>query len=189
MQRARQVSFIVCALALSWLGMMAVHELGHVVGAWSSGGAVERVVLHPLSISRTDVSPNPHPAVVVWCGPILGCVLPAAVATLWPTRRVVAWSLASWFAGFCFIANGAYIGLGSFDGIGDCGEMLRTGTPIWLLWSFGTLMCGCGLFCWHRLGSPRAFLSTPEAVTPRMAIIALGATALLAALAMSVSTR
>jgi hypothetical protein len=41
-----------------------------------TGGTVERVVLHPLSISRTDVSPNPHPVAVVWLGPIVGSVVP-----------------------------------------------------------------------------------------------------------------
>jgi hypothetical protein len=59
---------------------MAVHELGHVIGAVISGGVVERVVLHPLTISRTDVSPNPHPGIVVWLGPVIGCLFPLALA-------------------------------------------------------------------------------------------------------------
>ena len=48
----------------SWLGMQAVHELGHVLGALASGGRVARVVLHPLTISRTDLVANPRPALV-----------------------------------------------------------------------------------------------------------------------------
>ena len=43
--------------------MMALHELGHVVGAVPTGGSIECVVLHPMSFSRTDVSPNLHPAI------------------------------------------------------------------------------------------------------------------------------
>ena len=50
----------------SWLGMQAVHELGHVFGAWLTGGRVQQVVLHPLTISRTDLAENPSPLVVVW---------------------------------------------------------------------------------------------------------------------------
>jgi len=65
MQRFHQLLFIASLLALSWFAMMAVHEFGHVVSAFASGGAVERVVLHPLTISRTDVSPNPNPSIVV----------------------------------------------------------------------------------------------------------------------------
>ena len=66
MQRFHQLIFVASLLALSWFAMMAVHELGHVVGALVTGGVVERVVLHPLTISRTDVSPNPEPSIVVW---------------------------------------------------------------------------------------------------------------------------
>lgn len=63
MSRSRilQAILIVSAFGLSWLAMMAVHELGHVLHAVASGGTVVGVVLNPLEISRTDVSPNPHP--------------------------------------------------------------------------------------------------------------------------------
>jgi hypothetical protein len=55
-----QALLILFAIGLSWLAMMAIHEFGHVLHALVSGARVERVVLHPLAISRTDVSPNPH---------------------------------------------------------------------------------------------------------------------------------
>jgi hypothetical protein len=56
------------------------------------------------------------------------------------------------FAGFCLIANGAYIGIGSLGKIGDAGEMLRHGSPIWLLWLFGAVCSSFGLFLWNGLG-------------------------------------
>ena len=63
-------------IGFSWLAMQAVHELGHVLGAITTGGHVTKVVLHPCTISRTDVHPNPHPLFVVWAGPLVGSVLP-----------------------------------------------------------------------------------------------------------------
>ncbi len=51
MKRVHQSVLIGSFLPLCWLGMMAVHELGHVVGAWLTGGRVAKVVLHPLTIS------------------------------------------------------------------------------------------------------------------------------------------
>ena len=63
-------------LIASWLGMQAVHESGHVLGAHLTGGRVARVVLHPLTISRTDLSHNPRPLLVVWAGPAVGVLLP-----------------------------------------------------------------------------------------------------------------
>ena len=83
MQRFHQVVFLFSVVALSWFAMMGIHEFGHVVGAMVSGGQVERVVLHPLTISRTDVKPNPNPLLVVWAGPLLGCMLPLVICLLY----------------------------------------------------------------------------------------------------------
>ena len=76
MARFHQALLIACTVVLSWLLMQAVHELGHCVAAWVTGGTVTKVVLHPLSISRTDVEPNPKPLFVAWSGPILGSLVP-----------------------------------------------------------------------------------------------------------------
>jgi hypothetical protein len=39
--------------------MQAVHEFGQVAGAWLAGRQVARVVLPPLTLSRTDLAHNP----------------------------------------------------------------------------------------------------------------------------------
>lgn len=139
---------VVC---LSWLGMQAVHELGHVVAAWATGGSVTRVVLHPLAISRTDVAPNPAPLAVAWGGPIVGAAVPLLIMVI--VRRVRGNSpvrdCAEFFAGFCLIANGAYIGIGSIDGVGDAGDLLRHGAAVWELVVFGALSSIGGLLVWH----------------------------------------
>lgn len=72
--RIYQAMLILSTLGLSWLGMQIVHEAGHVAVAWASGETVERVVLHPLAISRTDTSHDHHPLLTVWGGPLLGGV-------------------------------------------------------------------------------------------------------------------
>lgn len=162
--------------------MQAVHELGHVVGAVATGGSVDRVVLHPLSISRTDVSPNPRPGIVVWFGPILGSIFPLLVAAAVSRLGKAIGKLASFFAGFCLIANGAYIAAGSFDGVGDCGVMLATGSPQWVLIVFGAVAISMGLGLWHRIGSLSNFLFASNAVTLGIAYATM-ATALLVAIA------
>ncbi|WP_425616400.1 M50 family metallopeptidase [Anatilimnocola sp. NA78] len=147
-----RVILIVGTLVTSWLWMQIVHEFGHVLGAWSTGGTVERVVLHPLAISRTDVSAAQHPLVVIWAGPILGCLLPVL---MWLLSKWLKWHsefLYRFFAGFCLLANGAYLAGGSFDGIGDCGDLLRHGSPIWTLWLFGLVTIPAGLLLWHEQG-------------------------------------
>src|SRR4051794_736819 len=74
--RLPQIVLIVSTLLGSWLGMQAVHESGHVLGAWLTGGRVTRVVLNPLTISRTDVAENPRPLLIVWAGPVVGVAAP-----------------------------------------------------------------------------------------------------------------
>jgi hypothetical protein len=149
MLRVRQAVFVVSTLLLSWLLFQAVHEMGHMLAAWVTGGRVTQVVLHPVAISRTDVNPNPHPLIVAWSGPVLGALVPVAVLSLLTVMRLPA-GFIRFFTGFCLIANGAYIAFGSFQRIGDCGEMLRYGSPIWLLWLFGVATIVAGL--WRALG-------------------------------------
>lgn len=175
MQRTLQLVFIASLLAMSWLSMMAVHEFGHVVGAHLTGGSVERVVVDPLTISRTDVAPNPHPAIVVWLGPVVGCALPLAVFALVSGRHTTLRNIAQFFAGFCLVANGTYIGLGSFARVGDCGEMLRTDTPFWTMLAFGAVAIALGLYLWHGLGSLTHFVNNPNLVTSQMAYTTSGA--------------
>ena len=55
-------------------------------------------------------SPDPHPLVTLWAGPLLGVAVPLALATLIRTR----WA---WFiADFCLIANGGYLALAWLSG-------------------------------------------------------------------------
>lgn len=182
MHRFAQLLFVVSLVLLSWCLMMAVHELGHVLGAILTGGTVERVVLGPLTISRTDVAPNRHPAVVVWLGPVVGCLFPLAVLAILPRRLVVLRNMAQFFAAFCLVANGAYISLGSFHRAGDCGEMLPTGTPLVVMLAFGVATIPLGLYLWHGLGSPAQFIRHPSTVTPRLAFGTAGALILLVAI-------
>lgn len=55
-------------------------------------------------------------------------------------------------AGLCLIANGAYLGLGWIDRIGDAGDMMRHGTPIYIMIVFGILGTTAGFALWHTLG-------------------------------------
>ncbi len=150
--RLYQVILILSTIVGSWLGMQAIHEAGHVLGAWLTGGQVTRVVLHPLTISRTDVGVNPNPLFVVWAGPIFGVVVPLLLWTLAAVARRRGGVVLRFFAGFCLLANGLYIGVGSFDLVGDCGQMLRYGSEPWQLWLFGLLTAPVGLWLWHGQG-------------------------------------
>lgn len=143
---------IISTVLGSWLGMQAIHECGHVLGAWVSGGQVERVILHPLTISQTILVENPEPLLVVWAGPIFGALAPLFLWGLAAALHMRGLYVVRFFAGFCLLANGLYIGVGSFDRVGDCGEMLRYGSEPWHLWLFGAIVAPPGLWLWHCQG-------------------------------------
>lgn len=186
MQRVHQGVLIGSAILGSWLGMQAIHEAGHVLGAWWTGGRVGQVVLHPLTISRTDLAENPRPLAVVWAGPIFGV---AAPLVLWGAARAAGWSsafLLRFFAGFCLLANGLYIGVGSFERIGDCGDLLRHGAELWHLWLFGAAAAPAGLLLWHGLGPNFGLGAARGAVSRRAAYISLAACLALLALCFAI---
>ncbi len=170
--RRRSLHSIVLMLSTllgSWLAMQAVHELGHVVAALISGGSVAQVVLHPATISRTDLAANPHPLLVAWAGPIIGIAVPLLLWGLAVAFRFSAAFVPRFFAGFCLIANGLYIGGGSFSGVGDCGEMLRHGSSPWQLWLFGAVASPLGLWLWHGLAPQFGLGPEAQPVSRRLA--------------------
>lgn len=143
----------------AWWLMMASHESGHVIATLITGGGIDRVDLSPLGFSQTHSSPNPMPMLVVWAGPIVGVLDPllAWLLVLWLRQREPdEWQtitpVITFLAGFCLLANGAYIGIGWIDHVGDTGEMLRLGTPVWLMIVFGVFCAAGGLALWHTLG-------------------------------------
>lgn len=141
-----------------WLALLAVQEFGHVLHAWLSGVRVERVVIPLMGFSRTDLLGATTTRFIVWGGPAWGCAIPlVALAIGWTRPRIRRILLA--FSGLCLIANGAYLGAGSFLAAGDAGDLLRLGTPGWTLWLFGAITVSAGLYCWHLLG-PQLGLSS-----------------------------
>jgi hypothetical protein len=59
MTRIAQINLIASLALLSWLAMQAVHEFGHVAGAWLTGGQVERVVPPCAAESETRAQAAP----------------------------------------------------------------------------------------------------------------------------------
>jgi hypothetical protein len=174
MARFHQALLIVSLAVLSWLLMQAVHELGHVLAAWVTGGCVAKVVLHPFSISRTDVEPNPKPLVVVWSGPILGSFIPLLLWAVTEATQQQTRYLWRFFCGFCLLANGLYIGVGSFGAIGDAGDLVRYGSSIWTLWVFGLVTVPAGFMVWNGLGPAFGIGTQAPPVPARLAYFVAG---------------
>lgn len=180
--RFYQAVLIVSALGFSWLGMMAVHEFGHVLHLWLSGGRVDYVFLHPLAISYTHPAENPHPLFVAWGGAVWGCALPwLLLAVVRRTAPSYAY-LSSFFAAFCLVANGAYLAGDAFLQGGDGRELVSYGIPPWLLVALGVPLAALGLWLWNGLGPDFGMGPNRGAVDRRTALGAAIALAVLVTL-------
>jgi hypothetical protein len=153
--RRPQIVLTVCTLALCWLAMQVVHKMGHVIGAWWTDGVVAKVVLLPWTLSRTQLTSNPEPALVAWAGPLFGALAPLGLWLVVQIGYCPGVYLLRFFAGFCLIANGAYLGGGAFDRLGDAGDLQRHGVPLGPLLVFAALTVPMGVWLWH--GQSRHF--------------------------------
>jgi hypothetical protein len=167
MKRRLQLVLIVCTIANCWLAMQVVHEMGHVVGAWWTGGVVSKVVLRPWTFSRTVLTANPDPVTVAWAGPLIGAAGPVVGWVVAKISRCPGVYLLRFFAGFCLIANGAYLGGGALDRLGDAGQLRQQGTPLWPLLVFAALTVPSGLWLWHGQGRYFGFGGTGGHVSRR----------------------
>ncbi len=172
--RFQQIVLIGSTLGYCWLGMQIVHEMGHVLAAYASGETVHALVLNPMVISRTDVSHDRHPLAVIWSGPILGALIPLASLAFARLLRCRLFYLFQFFAGFCLIVNGAYVGVGSLGRVGDAGDLLGHGAPRWTLILFGLVCAPLGLWLWNGLGPHFGLGKAKGAVDGRAVLWALG---------------
>lgn len=172
--RSWQILLIVSTLAFSWLAMMVVHEAGHVLHLEASGGSIEQLTLHPLKLSHTLPGANPHPLITVVGGPLWGVMLPLLI--WWIIRQVAPARsyLAAFYAGFCLVANGAYlVGDAVLQG-GDGREFIQHGIPPWALIAAGLPVVAAGLYVWHGLG-PHFGLAKSPAQIPQSDALAMAA--------------
>jgi hypothetical protein len=118
--------------------------------------------------------------------PLFGVLIALGLWSVAARLRLPGVYVLRFFAGFCLIANGAYIGIGSFAQVGDCGQMLRHGSSLWQLWLFGAVTVLAGLWLWHRLGPHFGFGPAEGQVNPRVAYASLVVCVLLLVLGFAV---
>jgi hypothetical protein len=171
MKRQPKWVLVGSTLAFSWLAMQIFHEFGHVLGAWATGGDILEVHLPPLGISQTLLSDNPSPLVVAWMGPLIGVAIPLAIWFLVQACKLRGNYVLRFFAGFCCVANGAYLAFGSIHGIGDAGDLVRYGAPSWHLWAFGIILVPLGFYLWNGLSRHFGFGENREAIDPTVTIV------------------
>lgn len=94
----------------SWVVMTTMHEFGHLIGGRLCGATLVKHDLAPWRLPYSIHSPDPHPLVTLWMGPMFGAVAPLLIALV--LRRRWAWFVAD----FCLLANGTYLAVAWWSG-------------------------------------------------------------------------
>ena len=133
-------------LVASWVVMTFTHETGHILGGWIGGATLTDYDVAPWHLPYSLHSPDPHPLLTLWSGPILGALAPALLAVA--VRHV-------WFrfvADFCLIANGAYLALAwvAGDRLLDTPRLLEAGTSPISVVVFCAVTIGIGYVRFRR---------------------------------------
>jgi hypothetical protein len=139
--KLRVLRFI-ALLIISWIVMVMTHELGHIVAGYCCGGTLVSADLRPWHLPYSIFDPDPRPLVTVWCGPILGVLVPLGIALLLSQKWM-------WFiANFCMIANGAYIATAwlTKDHYLDTSKLLEHGASPMSIAVYCVLTIGFGYF-------------------------------------------
>lgn len=120
---ANRVLLFGCLLVIAWCVMTFTHEMGHIVGGLCCGGRLQTADLLPWHLPYSIFEPDPMPLVTLWCGPLLGAIVPGAAALI--VRRNWMWFIAY----FCIVANGAYLATAwlSGDRYLDTARLLKQG--------------------------------------------------------------
>ncbi|MEM8672024.1 MAG: hypothetical protein AAGG48_31195 [Planctomycetota bacterium] len=120
--------------------MTFMHECGHIAGGMACGATLTDVDLAPWRLPYSLHSPDPHPLVTLWAGPLLGIAVPLVIA--WIIRKRWAWFIAD----FCLLANGVYLALAwlSGDRFLDTPRLLAAGAPPVTIVLYCALAIGLG---------------------------------------------
>lgn len=151
-KRLSQIILICLLLCFSWLGMQAVHECGHILAAFFTGASIEKVKLNPLEFSQTVLSVNPYPLFVAVSGALFGSILPLFIYIVFRAFNLRYLYVFKFFAGFCLLCNGLYLGAGGFINAGDAFDIIKCGIPLWALLLWGIFTVPSGFYLWHNEG-------------------------------------
>jgi len=141
----RRFAIFATLLAAAWVVMTFTHECGHIIGGMICGATLTDFDLVPWRMPYSLHSPDPHPLVTLWAGPLIGVAVPLAAAAI--IRKRWAWFVAD----FCLIANGGYLALAwlSGDRFLDTPRLLDAGTHPATIVIYCILTIGTG-YAWFR---------------------------------------
>lgn len=160
------------AFSFGYNAATAIHELGHALALWTTGGSVTRITLHPFSWSYTYYgSPPTCPLLTAWAGVLFSSSLGLLLLIVIRPRRG-AWTVPLALMGLCtLMVNGLYLIMDSvFLAGGDATTIIAHGTPRAVVLVIGVGLAALGLVVGYLL-LPRLGLTATDGVVSRVAVL------------------
>lgn len=135
------------SLAFGYNASITLHELGHAIAYWTTGGTVEDIIIHPFSWSYCiPGSVSEYPNFTTWGGVVFGTIMGLMlVALVWRWRGPYV-MLAFMTGVVACLHNGFYLIFSCLaESQGDSMILIYGGTPKAVIIAAGLLMFGTGL--------------------------------------------
>jgi len=147
--QAVKTSLLILGLfSFGYNASMVLHELGHALATWLSGGSVVWIEINPLSWSyMLEGTDSQYPIVSTVAGMVMDCGLSLILATVfWKSRSVIS-PLIYMTAVISWVSNGLYyiIDVILEEG-GDPSSLVELGVHKGLIVSIGFILVILGLF-------------------------------------------
>lgn len=154
---------------------IVLHELGHAIAMWVTGGSVTRIVITPFSWSYTYYGSAPkYPQFADWSGLIIGSILSLLIVFMIRKQRSP-YVVPFLFAGFAPLLNGG--GYFLVDALvlkrGDAASLIASGVPMSSVAGAGLLFLAVGLYLVIR-NIYRMGIEPQDAFGKRLARLAFG---------------
>lgn len=150
-----------------------LHELGHAIAYWTTGGTIERIVIHPFSWSYViPGSVTNYPNFTTWGGVVFGTIMALLlVAVVWRWRGPYVMPALLTGVVAC-IGNGYYLVCDYVAGTGhDAGSLVESGTPGAVVVIVGVALIGVG-FCLAGIFIPLMGIRQGDGAVARVLVFA-----------------
>ncbi|MHC4455976.1 MAG: zinc metalloprotease [Planctomycetota bacterium] len=146
------------AFAFAYNASSTLHELGHAIAYWITGGTVRYIIIHPFSWSYCmPSSASAYPNFTTWGGVVFGTLMGLLLVIIvwrWRGPYVI---LAFMTGTVACLHNGFYLIFSCLaKSKGDATSLLLGGTPKVVVIMVGLLMFGIGIvlagMCMHLIG-------------------------------------
>ena len=128
-KRARSSIFLFGSFSFAWVLFVTIHELGHAIAMWTTGGIVEKITINPFSWSYTYYGSSPkYPIFTSAAGAGFGILIGTLLVFL-TYRKLNLYLMPIWLIGaVSFLHSGAYYIFDIlFDVGGDASRLLSLG--------------------------------------------------------------